>query len=210
MTDQEFMEDIQYVMIEPPNGGQSWPSGLWSREEVLGYVNERQDRLVRETHMIVDIEDISVVAPYGIRHPLPEDWLATVRLTWESPAVPKREVCRSDSWEADHGMADWPSAPGEPKVYMDTEATPLTIQVAPLPIRDGTLEISYVPTCNPVDGNGTDLDVAEEFTPTIKYGVLSDMFSKVGRANDPVRAQYCSQRFQMGVEVAQLLLKGFK
>jgi hypothetical protein len=93
---------------------------------------------------------------------------------------------------------------------MDVDTPPLTLQIAPLPIEDGRLFVSYVPSCNPVDGNGTALDVADEFTPTVKYGVLSDMFAKIGRANDPVRSQYCSDRFQMGIEIAQLLLKGFK
>jgi len=162
--------------------------------------------------MIIVITNIDVVAPYGVRHPLPEDWMATVRITWAtvSTNVPKREVIRSDSWEADHGLLDWPTTSGQPKVYMDGDATPLTIQLAPLPSEDGRLEVTYVPSCNPIDGNGTSLDVADEFAPTVKYGVLSDMFSKVGRANDPIRAKYCSDRFQMGVEIAQALLKGFK
>ena len=210
MVDQDLLEQLQFTVIEPPDGGASWPSGLWTRDEVLGYINERQDRLVRETHMIVAIADISVVAPYGVRHATPADWMATVRLTWESATVTKREVCRSDSWEADHGIAAWPSVSGTPKLYMDGEATPLVIQIAPIPNTDGTLEISYVPSCTPIDGNGTDLTVANEFVPTVKYGVLSDMFSKVGRANDPVRSEYCSQRYQMGIEIAQTLLKGLK
>ena len=64
MTDQELLEEVQYTLIEPPDGGQSWPSQLWTRNESLEYLNERQDRFIRETHMIIVITNIDVVAPY--------------------------------------------------------------------------------------------------------------------------------------------------
>jgi hypothetical protein len=208
MTDQDLLNQIQNALIEPPDGGQTWPSGLWSREEVLSYVNERQDRLIRETHMLIDIADIGVIPAYGVRHPLPDDWMATIEVLWTSNSGRCRPLARSDSFEADHGIVDWPIEAGTPKLYMDGEAPPLTLQIAPLPDEEGTLTVYYVPSCEPVDGNGSDLAVPDEFSPTLKYGALCDLLSKVGRANDPTRADYCAQRFQLGIEIAQTLLKG--
>lgn len=213
MVDQTLLEQIQYAVIETPDGGASWSSGLWTRDEVLGYVNHRQDQFVRDTHAIITTASIGVVAPYGTRHPLPADWMATVRVTWTSalPGAVPVELGRSDSWEADNGIPTWSGTPANPpKLYMDGDTPALTLQIAPAPSIDGTLGVSYVPTCTPLTGNGVDFDIAEEFTPTVKYGALSDMFSKIGRAQDPARAEYCTKRYQMGVEIAQTLLKGFK
>lgn len=208
MTDQDLMEQIQYTMIEPPNGGQSWPSELWSRDEVLDYINERQDAFVKATHVRIAIATIPVQQG-TFRYALPADWVATVRLYWQPATTQKKALVRSSSWEADHGLGTWTNQ-GIPKVYMDGDTPSLIIQIAPVPSVDCTLELIYIANCTALLGNGATLDVADEFIPTIKYGALADMFGKVGRAHDPIRAQYCEERYNLGVEMTRTLLKGFR
>jgi len=52
--------------------------------------------------------------------------------------------------------------------------------------------------------------VSDDFCAAIKYGVLADMLSKVGRGQDPVRAAYCESRYQEGVEAAAVILAGWQ
>ena len=92
-------------------------------------------------------------------------------------------------------------------MYYD-ETDPISLELIPTPDDDGKIQIHYVPLAGEFNGEGQPLTVPNEFMPPIKYGALADMLSKVGRANDP-RAKYCEQRYQLGVETAQLLLNGF-
>jgi hypothetical protein len=54
------------------------------------------------------------------------------------------------------------------------------------------------------------LTTPNDFTPAIKYGVLADMLSKVGRGQDLTRAAYCESRYQEGVEAAKIMLSGWQ
>lgn len=210
MLDQDLMTQIQYHLIETPDGGQSWSSGLWTRDEVLAYINERQDHFVKQTHIRVEKATIPILT--GVyRYDLPDDWVSTIRVYWnpDGLGLPHKPLVRSDSWEADHGIPNW-TTQGVPKLYMDGDVPTLTIQVAPVPIEDGSIEVIYVANCDPVNGNGVDFTVVDEFMPIIKYGVMADMLSKVGRAQDMKRAEYCEKRYQMGIEIARILLKGYR
>jgi hypothetical protein len=60
-----------------------------------------------------------------------------------------------------------------------------------------------------LSGNGSLMTLPDEFVVPLKYGAMADMLTKVSRVQD-VRAQYCESRYAMGVEIAKLLLGGFK
>jgi hypothetical protein len=208
MLDQDFLEQLQYTMIEPPDGGSSWPSDLWSRDEVLDYASERQDRFIKNTHQRLATTSIAVVAG-TYEYALPSNWIATSRVYWQPTTGQKKALVKSDGWEADHGIGNWKTQ-GIPKLYTDVDPATLTLRIMPVPSVPGTLEVLYVANCTAVTGDGLTLDLPDDFLPNIKYGVLSDMFSKVGRANDPIRAEYCQQRFDLGIEIVNILLKGYK
>lgn len=208
MIDQDLLEQIQYTMIEPPTGGVSWPSGLWTPEEVYDYLNERLDAFVKATHIKIAIDDITIIPNTG-RYSLPADWIATVRAYYEPQVGTNKALVRSSGWEADHGIPTWPSQ-ATPKLYMDAETPTLTIQLAPTPDTDGTLEVIYIANNPQITADGATLPFADEFCTFVKYGVMADMFSKVGRAHDPIRAEYCQQRFDLGIEATRILLNGFR
>lgn len=54
------------------------------------------------------------------------------------------------------------------------------------------------------------LEAPDDFCPAIKYGVMADMLSKVGRGQDLVRAAYCESRYQEGLEAANIILAGWQ
>src|SRR5258706_14443727 len=75
MTDQELLTDLQYKLIEPPDGGASWPSGLWTRLEVLTALNTRQGQFLRDTQAIVTRVEIAA-GPSTIT--LAADWIVSL------------------------------------------------------------------------------------------------------------------------------------
>ena len=205
-TDQQIMNMIQFVMIETPNNGATWDSGLWTQTEVIDYLNHRQNRFLKDTHLQIGIANIDAVQGTA-EYNLPDDWINTVRVAWIALDGTTKELTRSDVWEADYGIPTWSYVQATPKVYYDGK--PLVIKIMPVPNAAGTIQVHYVPLASIFDGTGEIATVPDEFVHPIKYGALTDMFSKIGRANDP-RAQYCSQRYLLGQEIARLLLGGWK
>lgn len=208
--DTDLMEQCQYTMMEAPDAGQTWGSDLWTFDEVVRYANQRQQRFLKDTHLQIGIANIAA-SDGTAEYALPNDWISTVRVLWINEDGESKELTRSDSWEADNGIPNWGTVEGTPKIYIDSQVTPVqTLTLAPTPDEDGTIQIQYVPFGALLTGDGEIITLPDECVPTLKYGMLADMFSKVGRANDPTRAQYCMQRYQMGIEVTNMLLKGFK
>ncbi len=208
-TDQEILTQMQYVMIETPDGGATWGSGLWTAAEVVNYLNQRQDKFLKDTQLQFGLANIPAVEG-TLQYDLPDDWITTLRVVWIDEDGSTRELIRSNRWEADNGIPTWTIVEGPPIIYMDVDTPVLTIKVAPLPDVDGTIQVQYVPLAADLDGTGNIFTIPDEFVPSVKYGALADMWSKVGRAMDPQRAAYCQQRYMLGVEVANMLLHGWK
>lgn len=215
-TDQNLMSEIQAAMLEPTiDGGMTWTSGMWTQTEVLQYINQRQDRFLKESQLITSWTTIAVTAGQ-LRPALPTDWIATVRVSWNgtgNPVAPGStyiQLPRADSWSADNGVPTWPSVTAtRPSVYMDSETPTLFLQLAPAPTGIGTLSLYYISVGNNLDGSGEQFDTPDEFMPYIRYGVMSDMLTKLGRIQDANRAAYCEMRFEEGVELAKSWITGY-
>lgn len=224
MTDQEILTRLQYHLIEAPDGGVSWPSGLWTREEILSALNQRQSKFLKETLLLVQpaSPDLAVSAAVALPPPstqlvgqtrvnLPTDLIRIVSLVWVDGSTGLiRELLRSDSFEADHAIPTWDQTPAAyPLVYMEYETPTLQVQIAPAPLNAGVLQLLYVPKGAVLAGGGTALAVPDEFGHAIQYGVLADMLSKDGRGKDPTRATYAEQRFTLAIDLARIILKGW-
>jgi hypothetical protein len=107
------------------------------------------------------------------------------------------------------GQRTWDLAPGRPEVCRDVEGQTRVVQLMPAPSDAGYLLVYYVPQSARLTGQGEVLTVPNELgLPVLQYGVLLDLLAKVGRGQDRARAQYCQSRWDLGVQVAQILLEG--
>jgi hypothetical protein len=205
VTDQEILEEIQRALIEPPDLGTTWPSGLWTTAEVVGYLNQRQDRFLKETLLITSWLDTPVVAGQS-QQDLPDGWLATRNafLTDGSRTYPLSPLTRR---EADSLLPGWATDFDTPLGYLDEEWATRQTALVPAPLVAMVMHLYAALVGNPVDGSGIALTVPDECAPYLFYGVLADMFGKQGRAYDAARAAYCEQRFAEGVALSQALLK---
>jgi len=73
-TDQQIEQQIQYTVIEPPDLGATWPSGLWTAAEVVDYLNQRQHRFLKDTHLQIGLANIPVTQGTSL-YDLPDDWI---------------------------------------------------------------------------------------------------------------------------------------
>lgn len=209
VTDQDLGSALQQMLIEEPDGGQTWLSDLWTRDEVFHIANQRQDRLCFDTLLLVGIASLPVAIGQH-RVVLPDDWLRTMNLVWFGNDGVIRELGRSDTYETDHAIPTWElTNTTYPLVYQESETPLLEIEIAPAPSVAGTLQLLYIPTGVQLTGNGELLIVPDELEHAVRYGTLADLLSKDGRGRDPARAAYCEQRFQLAIEVTQIILKGW-
>lgn len=207
MIDQEVLDEIQRAVLESPDSGATWPSGLWTLAEVLNYLNERQDRFLKETVLITSWLDLNPVTANQAAQNLPDGWLAT-RLAFYDDGAETRPLQRFSREEADAMLPGWETDYGIPLGYISEERATRQVLLVPPPDEAGILHLFAALVGNPMDQSGIDLTIPDEFAPYLYYGVLADMFAKQGRAFDPARRDYCEARFQEGVALAQALLRG--
>ena len=209
MTDQAVLELLQYALVEPPDGGATWPSGLWTRDEVINALNTRMRQYLRDTQAIATRVEIPVVAgtnPVSV----PADWIATLSAAWRITSTGQRiPLSTSDSYEADLAVPTWETTGGTPLVILDGDDGTLTVRLAPVPDANGTLELLYVALPAAANGSGVTLSIPDEMLDGIRNGTLADLLGKVGRGSDPLRAQYCQERFEQTELVTEILLNGW-
>ena len=208
MTDQDLLTEIQYAVLEPPDGGQSWPSEVWSRDDVLDAVNAGVRTLLRETHCRTTWVE-QVVIPLATSVGLPADWLTTAHLVWRDQASARRSpLTRTDAFEADHALPGWEGTAGTPVGYADLDTHTLELRLVPTPATIGFLENLYVPAPDPVNGNGQDLPVPDSTISAVKYGALAMLLMDTTRLQDPERSAYCLERQDLILFATTLLLQG--
>jgi hypothetical protein len=207
MTDNQILNEIQYHLVESVDGGVAWSSELWEADEVIGYLNDRQRRFLIDTGLILSQETLNTT-PNVETHPLPADWMATRRVSWHTPTT-RVPLMRGDSLQADTYDGTTYNTAIRPKLYFDTETPTLQIRISPASFDNGVLELWYVALPAALSNTGISLVLPDECAATIKWGVLADMLSKVGRGYDPERAKYCESLYEAGVEATTMMLDGY-
>lgn len=208
--DTQLLTMLQYAVMEAPDSGATWPSGLWSRSEVLDYLNERQNRFLKSSLIQLGVANITGLLVRQSTIVLPQDWLATVSVVWTGEDGTQRELIRADSFELDHGQVDWTTTARTPLVYLDYAAPSLQMILGPVPDQAGSVELLYVPTAETLTGDGDVIyQLPDEFADAAgKYGPLADMFRKDGRGRNPEKASYCELRYQLGLDAAAIIVNG--
>lgn len=210
MIDQDLLSELQRALLEPVvDGGQTWASEIWTRDEVLEALNDATGEVVRDTQLVVRRAEIVVLAN-ATSVALPTDWLVTAAGVWQDGTTGVRTPLGPvDSFEADCALPTWETTTGTPIGLADLDSTTLTVRLVPTPATAGVLELLYIPRPAAISGNGTTLPIPDEFVSAEKYGTLETLLGKVGRLQDPARAAYCAQRVQIASIAADVLLRGW-
>jgi hypothetical protein len=210
MIDRDLLTELQLILMEPPDGGDTWPSLIWARDEVLDALNAGVRALARDTHLDVARVELPVAAG-ALSVPLPADWLATALLVWRSTGNIRTPLGPVDSFEGDLAVPGWETLVGLPLGYADLDQSTLTLRLVPTPAAAGTIELLYirVPPLVLATAPGAALPLAEEFTSAVKYSCLGTLLRKVGRLLDPERADYCDRRYELTETAAAIILEGW-
>lgn len=210
-SDARIFEEIEYHMLENGDADAvfdagAFPSSMWTQDEILGYISDRRRRFHKETGIVITRQPNIAAAPQKTKYDYPSDWIASSRLLWRNfDDSEKRNISRLDAYQADMGIVNWPSEFNTfPIGYHDLASTQETLRFELIggPGDVGQMDLLYVAQPD------LETDIISTFSWVIKYGAMEEMFSKEGEASDAHRAAYCRMRWEMGVELARILLGG--
>lgn len=211
VTDQQLMSLIQLALLEPDDAGATWPSGMWSAADVVGYINNRQRQFLAETGITRAISFVNGVASQAA-YAIPQTTIDVTRAAWGTGSLSPSgfvDLAREDSWELDEGTDNWPQAAAQqPSAYRTNLLGVQQIQLTPTPNDIGLLELTTTDTGATVTGAGVALSIPDDWTPYLAFGVMADMLSKQGEACDPDRAAYCASRWAEGIALGRLMIEG--
>jgi hypothetical protein len=208
-TDRTILNEIQYQVVEPPNLGASYPSGLWTVAEISGYLTQRQNRILYETGCVVTRAEPIVTMQNILRYNYPPTWLQTRRMMWEDANGVSHPLLRSAIWALDYGLVSWEDVMSPaPLVFMDDITPTLQFQISPAGEDTGVLNVFFIQQGSVLSNTGVAVTIPDDLVWILKWGVLADMFGHAGRAQDPQRASYAESRFAMGIELVTNLIFG--
>jgi hypothetical protein len=228
-TDQYVMNNVIYRTLENGNLDANFPSlltSMFTAQEIIDSMNRVQQDFLLQTGMIVTRTNIPGVAGTQ-QYPLPTDSIRPRRITWGQAGAPTgfgaggfgvggfggvtttiSALTQVDTWELDNGARTWASDRGIPIAWYENTLGQQKFGLAKTPVNNGSIGLLYVQLAAVLNGAGVPLTVPDDWTPYILYGTLAELLGSDGQSFDPVRAAYCGQRYEEGIELARLVLGG--
>lgn len=198
-----FSEVQRHFLETTIDSGVTW--SLWTAEEVRRLYDLRLSRFLLETELIRVRRSVTV-SPNTASYDLPSDTISICRAAFDGEVL-----TRLDEWQLDNGSVGWESTTGTPYGYIEEgSAGSLKVTLVPTPDTSGTLNLIIVANQAAVEEDCSTVPIPAVFSPYVKWGVIADLLSKEGEANEPQRAAYAEGRFAEGVELARLYTGGGK
>lgn len=114
---------------------------------------------------------------------------------------------RVDEWTSQAYSPAAGQNPNVPLTYSVFGTGPLQLRLIPAPLNEGMVDCLFVQAGPQVNLNPfvpVVLQVPDDLSPALKWGVLADMLGTDGPSRDYIRAQYAEQRYSEWVQIASL------
>lgn len=204
-----MVQDIQFALLEAAPGNSVagvGMSGQTTITAILNAINRARNRFVLDTVLPFTVSTTAVNSPpangvvqfantIGYLHRAA--WQDNASSTWTT-------LWRQDNYAADAGLTNWLGSPGIPRIFSESNLTPLEIQLIPPAANPGVLEtVSVLSQMLNLTSAATTLNVPDEWVHAIKWGALSELLSVGSLLDDPARAKYAGMRYQQAVDLAK-------
>jgi hypothetical protein len=147
----------------------------------------------------------SVGVGYGIRFGLPKNGLTGTAAT-DLQKIVVNNLWREDEEIANAFMIRWNLTPGSPLCFSVALTPPLQVQLFPALLDVGNLDMVSLNTGADLDPtSGVLLGIPDDLSWVVKWGALADLLNKDGPGRDVIRAAYCEERWNFGLDLANLL-----
>jgi hypothetical protein len=201
ITVQQFLNKVAYDLMED---NYTFPSGLWTTAEVVGYMDYAVGCFINDTG--VEVSDNTISSSIGVRsYDRPSDAGDIDRISFNG-----KRLRRVSSFDLMAKNPNWRAESGTPRFYREDgiSITSFELDKKPTKVADIRIFADYLHTdTDPNSLSGT-LPLADCWEPTIRWEVLSFCLQKDGESQDLPRAAWAHNKYLYGVSLAQRIMAG--
>jgi hypothetical protein len=223
LLDTDVYRLIQYHLLEPAVGVNPWTgvSAQFTADDLINAVQRRRDELLSVCGCTVTRRLVPAVAG---RIVLPDTVIDVRRMAYlpattlggygsglygmgpygQSPTVVNANntiIWPDDAWSEQAFKPSYLQQPaGVPSNYLLSTQPPISFDTNRPPAYAGKYELLTIDAGQLlVAGTPSTLMVPDDWVHVIKWGALADLLSRDSNAQDLPRAEYCNQRYRMGL-----------
>lgn len=212
VTDVEVINNVLAALLEPPLTPAWTGTGQFTFNQLQQSLQNRLNRFIGESGRQISQQ---IVAASGELTTLPDAVLDVRRAGWTPqppapgstpPANPTYPLGFMDEWGAQAYLPDGSPDP-IPASYSVYGTGPLQLRLIPPPLSAGNIDCVFVvagPVVNLNPGSPVVLQIPDDLTAGLKWGVLADVLGTDGPSRDYARAAYCEARYQEYVQAARI------
>lgn len=207
-TDASLYPLIQYHLLEPPTGVNPWAgvSAQFTAADLIAAVQRRRDEVLAIAGCTLTRRLVPAVAG---RITLPDSVIDVRRMSYvPTPGIggANSVLWPEDTWGEESFNRNYTilpaGTPGTPSTYLLSTQPPLSFDVDTPPSFAGSYALLTIEAGAALaPGAPQLLQVPDDFAHVIKWGALADLLSRESNAKDIPRAQYCEQRYRMGIKL---------
>lgn len=217
VTDANLITLSQYHLLEPPAGLATWTgTPMFQLSDLTAALNRRQDEILQLT--AGNMSQLFPVAftPGTSRISLADNILDVRRarfvptgpfLSGPPPSPPPPQTLwRQDRFAFSAFIEGYGQLARVPQGFQLAEQLPLTLSMDSAYSAPAALDLLVVNASNaPTSPTPSILDIPDDWSWVLKYGMLGDLLGEESEAHDPTRAAYCLARYQEGIALMQSL-----
>lgn len=203
LRDTDVYSIVQYHLLEPAVGVNPWTgvSQQFTAADLINALMRRRDEALSATGCTITRRLLPVT--FG-RILLPQTTLDVRRMAYLPDAgtgqLPSTMWAEDSFAEQAFNNSYIQSAPDTPFVYLISTQPPLSFDVDVPPAYGGNYELLSVESgAQLVAAGGASLLVPDDFAWVLKWGVLSDLFSRESLSKDALRADHAEKLYRMGI-----------
>lgn len=203
MTFEDVLKWINRDLIE--NISQANPiSKVITIDDIMTLIEGRYNLYQLKTNLVLSQYLLNIQAQNNL-YSLADETIDLIRVLYTEDTDPAIiEVLRKED-EVSLSYFDQDSLLDEsqPEFYTSVYGMNNELKLYPMPANAAVLQLIAVNALTGFIGIGTPINLPNNLVPYLKWGVLTDIYSKDGLLNNPIMAQYCDQRWQEGVIIGK-------
>lgn len=204
LKDQDAITLMEYHLLEPPTPTAWTGSDMFSLDELTKALERRRNQFLLETGAVLTRSLEPIAAPPAGRVELTDTVIDVRRAAWRSVGGTHTHLWREDEHNLTGYKRGWSVDPETPAAFSVILTPPVQLQLAPVPLDEGQLDLVTIRTGVALDPTtGVLLGVPDDFAWAVKWGALADLLGKEGPAMDPGRAAYCERHWREGVDLCR-------
>jgi hypothetical protein len=171
---------------------------FFTQTEVLQYISDVQNDYLTACPLILNITTQNFIANQRVGN-IPSDGVQIECISVGGVALQEQGQTSLD-WLTPF----WPTAgAAEPKTWFEDRVNFMTYGVQPVPGNAFTAQLLYAQRDSQLLALNEGFLLPDPFLHYIRYGALMQCFGKDGEMRDSAKAQYCEQRYQLGIQIGR-------